>query len=191
LRLPLFVGDRFQDLFHLPFGENQLFPGLIRLSLRPTAHPPSFQPRWVRSSTSCYRRFNLAMGRSPGFGSATRDCRPVQTRFPYGSVCRLDLATNRNSLAHYAKGTRSLALPLFVGMRFQVLFHSPLGVLFTFPSRYSSTIGQQGVLSLGRWSSQIPPGFLVSEGTQDTADWFKLSRTGVSPSTPRHSMRFR
>ena len=58
-------------------------------------------------------------------------------------------------------------LPLFVGTRFQVLFHSPLGVLFTFPSRYLFTIGQQVVLSLGGWSPQIPPGFHVSEGTQE------------------------
>ena len=57
-------------------------------------------------------------------------------------------------------------LPLFVSMRVQGLFHSPLGVLFTFPSRYSFTIGQQGVLSLGGWSPQIPPGFHVPEGTQ-------------------------
>ena len=49
-------------------------------------------------------------------------------------------------------------------------FHSPLGVLFTFPSRYSFTIGHQGVLSLGRWSSQIPPGFHVPQGTQES-DW--------------------
>jgi hypothetical protein len=28
-----------------------------------------------------------------------------------------------------------------VGTRFQVLFHSPSGVLFTFPSRYCFTIG--------------------------------------------------
>ena len=59
-------------------------------------------------------------------------------------------------------------LPLFVGMWFQVLFHSPLGVLFTFPSRYWFTIGQRGVLSLGGWSPQIPPGFHVSEGTQES-----------------------
>ena len=58
-------------------------------------------------------------------------------------------------------------LPLFVGTRFQVIFHSPLGVLFTFPSRYLFTIGQQVVLSLGGWSPQIPPGFHVSEGTQE------------------------
>ena len=45
-------------------------------------------------------------------------------------------------------------------------FHPPLGVLFTFPSRYSFTIGHQVVLSLGRWSSQIPTGLLVPHGTQ-------------------------
>src|SRR5690606_1031796 len=47
-----------------------------------------------------------------------------------------------------------------------VLFHSPPGVLFTFPSRYCFTIGRQGVFSLGRWSSRIPTGFLVSRGTR-------------------------
>ena len=70
-----------------------------------------------------------------------------------GSLCKRYAVTRR--------------LPLFVGTRFQVLFHSPLGVLFTFPSRYSSTIGQSGVLSLGGWSPQIPPGFHVPEGTQE------------------------
>ena len=62
-------------------------------------------------------------------------------------------------------------LPLFVGIRFQVLFHPPLGVLFTFPSRYSFTIGHQVVLSLGRWSSQLPPGFHVSQGTREHRQW--------------------
>ena len=61
-----------------------------------------------------------------------------------------------------------MRLPPFVGTRFQGLFHLPLGELFTFPSRYLFTIGRQVVLSLGRWSSQLPPGFHVSQGTQDT-----------------------
>ena len=52
-----------------------------------------------------------------------------------------------------------------VGTRFQVLFHSPPGVLFTFPSRYCFTIGHQVVFSLGRWSSQLPTRFHVSRGT--------------------------
>ena len=61
------------------------------------------------------------------------------------------------------------ALLLLVDIRFQVLFHSPLGVLFTFPSRYLSSIGHLLVFSLGGWSPQIPSGFLVSGGTRDTS----------------------
>lgn len=61
---------------------------------------------------------------------------------------RLNLAVEENSPDHYAKGTRSgghkdIALPQLVGVRFQGLFHSPLGVLFTFPSRYWFTIGHE------------------------------------------------
>ena len=41
-------------------------------------------------------------------------------------------------------------------------------MLFTFPSRYLFTIGRTLVLSLGRWSSRIPTGFLVSRGTWET-----------------------
>ena len=74
-----------------------------------------------------------------------------------------------NSPDHNAKGTQSGAqsplLPL-VGTRFQVLFHSPPGVLFTFPSRYWCTIGHGRVFSLGGWSPQFPAGFLVSRRTQ-------------------------
>ena len=63
-------------------------------------------------------------------------------------------------------------LPLFVGTRFQVLFHSPLGVLFTFPSRYLCTIGRQRVFSLAGWSLQLPTGFHVSRGTREQAGRF-------------------
>jgi hypothetical protein len=42
-----------------------------------------------------------------------------------------------------------------VGTWFQVLFHSPPGVLFTFPSRYLSAIGHRGVFRLNGWSRQI------------------------------------
>src|SRR6266704_3526774 len=55
------------------FGENQLSRSLIGLSPLPTTHPPGFQPRWVRTSTTSYSRFTLAMGRSPRFGSTPRD----------------------------------------------------------------------------------------------------------------------
>ncbi len=56
-------------------------------------------------------------------------------------------------------------LRLIVGTRFQVLFHSPSGVLFTFPSRYWFTIGYRSIFSLMPWSAQIPTGFHVSRST--------------------------
>ena len=63
--------------------------------------------------------------------------RAVNTWFPFGSGAEhLNLAAYHNSLARSTKSTRSLALPLLVSIRFQILFHSPPGVLFTFPSRY-------------------------------------------------------
>ena len=39
------------------------------------------------------------------------------------------------------RGCPHKGLPLLVDLRFQILFHSPLGVLFTFPSLYLFTIG--------------------------------------------------
>ena len=56
---------------------------------------------------------------------------------------------------------------MLVSTRFQVLFHSPLGVLFTFPSRYCSSIGHQVVFRVGGWSPRLPTGFHVSRGTLD------------------------
>ena len=78
----------------------------------------------------------------------------------------LNLATYRNSLARSTKSTWSLALPLLVSIRFQVLFHSPPGVLFTFPSRYWFAIGHRVVFSLSGWSPMIPAGFHVPRRTQ-------------------------
>ena len=60
-------------------------------------------------------------------------------------------------------------LYVLVNIRFQVLFHSPPGVLFTFPSQYCSTIGHRVVFRLGGWSPLILIGFHVSDDTLDTA----------------------
>src|SRR5690349_24682879 len=67
-------------------------------------------------------------------------------------------------------------------MRFQNLFHSPSGVLLTFPSRYLFTIGRLRVFSLGGWSPHLQTGFLVSRPTYRTLSttvW--ISCTGLSP----------
>ena len=90
----------------------------------------------------------------------------------------------RNSLARSSISTTShslIVLSPFVNIGFQVLFHSPPGVLFTFPSRYCSSIGHQVVFSLGGWSPLLPTRFHVPCGTLVPAALLPLSPTGLLP----------
>ena len=75
-----------------------------------------------------------------------------------------------------------IPLSLLVNTGFQVLFHSPPGVLFTFPSRYYALSVTISYLGLGGWSPRLPAGFLVSCGTLVPASRVRLSSTGLSPS---------
>ena len=133
------------------------------------------------------------MDSSSGFGSTPCDwtliSNSLSLRLPYS----VKLATECKSLTHYAKGTQSplTRLLLFVCMRFQVLFHSPPGVLFAFPSRYWFTIGRLRVFSLGGWSPHLQTGFHVSRPTcrkLSTVKW--ISCTGLSPSVAILSRMF-
>ncbi len=78
-----------------------------------------------------------------------------------------------------------------MGARFQELFHSPPGVLFTFPSRYWYAIGQTGIFRLTQRSGRIRTGFHGTRATWETrsADHAR-SGTGPSPSAARYSTRF-
>ena len=113
-------------------------------------------------------------------------CRAVHTRFPFGSTPEaLNLAPHINSPDRSTKSTTSSvnALCVLVNTRFQVLFHSPSGVLFTFPSQYCSTIGHQVVFRLGGG----PPVFRA-DSTCPRVLWIPLSSvvisiTGLSPSS--------
>src|SRR5674476_616523 len=177
------------------FGENQLSRSLIGLSPLPTAHPLSFQPKWVRSSTRSYPRFNLAMGRSLRFGSRPSDSIALfglafATASPHGLTS--PLSTTRRLILQKARCHPTKRLQRIVGTRFQDLFHSPPGVLFTFPSRYLSAIGHQGIFRLSGWSRQIHTGFLGPRATWDTSQEFMtfrlrgshpLCRTFQCPST--------
>ena len=112
--------------------------------------------------------------------------RPFKTRFPFGFMpVAFNLAYICNSPDRSTKSTRSHVpmLPLSVNKGFQVLFHSPPGVLFTFPSQYCSSIGRQSVFRLAWWSTRFQTGFLVSRPTPDTAALSAVSRTGLSPSS--------
>ena len=157
---------------------------MFSLSPLSTAHPRLLQQTWVRTSSACYRTFILAMDRSSGFGSTPSNSTPcsdsLSLRLPY----LVKLATECKSLTHYTKGTQSPVsrLPLFVCIRFQVLFHSPPGVLFAFPSRYWFTIGRLRVFSLGGWSPHLQTGFHVSRPTSRTlSTTIVFSNTGLSP----------
>ena len=104
--------------------------------------------------------------------------RPIKTRSRYGSGISYSLTlqhrvTRRLILQKprsqtFSEQAQNIVLPLLVSKGFQVLFHYPPGVLFTFPSRYFFTIGHMLVFSLGWWSTQIPTRFLVSRGTQES-----------------------
>ena len=67
--------------------------------------------------------------------------RALYTRFPFGfDAEHLNLAAYIRSPDRSTKSTISHfdVLYVLVGTGFQVLFHSPPGVLFTFPSQYYS-----------------------------------------------------
>ena len=116
------------------FGEYELSPSLISLSPLPTSHPNTFQRIPVQSSISCYRNFNLLMGRSLGFASTPTD---------YGALLRLAFASaaDLKSLTLPVKVTRRIIMqkarrhhtkwlrPL-VSERFQDLFHSSIRSTF-------------------------------------------------------------
>ena len=100
-------------------------------------------------------------------------CALFRLGFPSASYLTWYLTSHHkyNSPDRSTKSTVSSlnALYLLVNIGFQVLFHSPPGVLFNFPSRYFFTIGHQVVFSLGQWSDLLPTGFLVSCRTLDSA----------------------
>ena len=125
---------------------------------------------------------------------ATR--RPVRTRLLCGSLPSLTSPRASDSLAHSTKGTPShlAVLRLLVGARFQVLFHSPPGVLFTFPSRYLFAIGRRGVFRLGWWSTQLRTGFPVPGPTRGSGSassaWVRVRGSNpLRPAFPCRSAR--
>src|SRR6478736_6829059 len=124
------------------------------------------------------------MDRSLGFGSVISDKRPIKARFHCGSSMtyfNLPLTTSRRLILQQARRqTLKVVLLLLVSLRFHVLFHSPPGVLFTFPSRYCFTIGHSVLFSLTRWSSRIHTGFHVPHATLDTTLFLRFSTTRFS-----------
>ncbi len=124
----------------MPFGEYELSPSLIGLSLLHTPHREAFQRLSVRTSIPCYRDFILDMCRSLGFASTTSDSNALACALSPGGQtpcsgslslrmrdsCRLSLpdTVTRRFIMQKARRHCQRQLRPLVGAWFQELFHS-------------------------------------------------------------------
>ena len=117
----------------------------------------------VRPSTASYGSFSLDMGRSPGFGSAATDSfalfRLGFPTAPHLECLTLPAPATRRTVLQKVRGSTFDVVPQLVGTGFQVLFHSPPGVLFTFPSQYYALSVTEEYLALGGGPPCFPQGF--------------------------------
>ena len=118
---------------------------------------------WVRSSIAFYGNFNLDMDRSPGFGSTPTDYFAL-FRLGFPSAPGLQPLTSpasvtRRTVLQKVRGSSYKDVPQLVNIWFQVLFHSPPGVLFTFPSQYYALSVTKEYLALEGGPSDFPQGF--------------------------------
>ena len=141
---------------------------------------------WVRPSSAFYGVFSLDMDRSPGFGSAPADSfalfRPGFPPAPGLWPLTLPADAARRTVLQKVRGPPFDGVPQLVNTGFQVLFHSPPGVLFTFPSQYSalSVTGQYSALRGGPRS--FHQGFPCPDVLWIPPWPFTLPLTGLSPS---------
>ena len=130
----------------MPFGEYELSPSLIGLSLLHSSHPEAFQRLLVRSSIPCYRDFNLDKCRSLGFASTPSDSTPcsgsLSLRLRGSSRLTSPEMVTRRFIMQKARRHCMKQLRPLVGARFQDLFHSPargsFHLSFTVLVRYRS-----------------------------------------------------
>ena len=180
----------------MPFGEYELSPSLIGLSLLHPPHPEAFQRLSVRASIPRYRDFTLDGRRSLGFASATADSTPssgsLSLRLPASSRLTSPATATRRFIMQKARrhGQKARSDRLWAH-GFRVSFTPLVGVLPTFPSRYLFAIGLKGVFSLAGWSRPIRAGFHVSRATQGSAGGRRRSRKGLSPAAAGLSSPFR
>ena len=116
----------------------------------------------VRSSKTFYGSFNLDMDRSPGFGSACTDfsalLRLAFASAPWLYHLTLPAPATRRTVLQKVRGCTFNVLPQLVNTGFQVLFHSPPGVLFTVPSQYYALSVTKEYLALGGGPPDFPQG---------------------------------
>ena len=119
-------------------------------------------------STTCYylAHFRLAFAAAPVLNTLTSQ--HIVTRRPV-----LQKVRDHTCLR--------VVLSLLVSIRFQVLFHSPPGVLFTFPSRYYTLSVIRSYLALGDGPPAFPPNFSCSMVLWTLTSSISVSVTGLLP----------
>ena len=75
----------------------------------------------------------------------------------------------------------TIVLSLLVSIRFQILFHSPHGVLFTFPSRYYTLSVTRSYLALGDGPPTFTPDSTCPVLLWNTLGLISISVTGPLP----------
>ena len=117
----------------------------------------------VRTSIAFYGNFILDMGRSPGFGSTPTDFTALLRlgfpSAPYLKYLTSPVSVTRRTVLQKVRGCTYKVLPQLVNTGFQVLFHSPPGVLFTVPSQYYALSVTKEYLALEGGPSDFPQGF--------------------------------
>ena len=78
---------------------------------------------------------------------------------PWLNHLTLPASVTRRTVLQKVRGCTHMVLPQLVDTGFQVLFHSPPGVLFTFPSQYSALSVTKKYLALRGGPRMFPQGF--------------------------------
>ncbi len=124
----------------------------------------------VRTSIAFYGNFILDMGRSPGFGSTDADSESALANSyalftlgipsaPHLKCLTLPVSVTRRTVLQKVRRCTHRVLRQLVNTGFQVLFHSPPGVLFTFPSQYYALSVTKEYLALRGGPRFFPQGF--------------------------------
>ena len=134
------------------------------------------------------------MDRSPGFGPAHADSLALfRLGFPAAPRLRrltLPASAARRTVLQKVRGRTHAVLPQLVDAGFQVLFHSPPGVLFTFPSQYSPLSVTREYLALRGGPRLFPQNSSCFVVLWIPPSCFRIPLTGLSPSSAGFSKTF-
>ena len=114
---------------------------------------PQVIPAFFNSDMQLHALFRLAFASAPGL-------QPLTSLHP----------VTRRSVLQKVRDHTSIVLSLLVSTGFQVLFHSPPGVLFTFPSRYYALSVTGSYLALEGGPPCFPP-----DSSCPVVLWYRLA----------------